>query len=290
MNATNISNIVAVESSSAHTGAIVMWALQGEISVSKFKTAWEQAGGNEADLPADPTPAKALRRAVRGLGDAHRLVRPVGGGFALVDEAEVDAELSYATKAKAKVVGRTVEVETNDPGLAVQVEAKFQSALETIGATDCSMWLVRLLEKFDAVPLRSQGGVYFVPPTTLPKVEMVDRVLRNISEHKVFFVPAMRTDSAVEAILAAVESEAQEAVRLVEADIADKKFSTARGWRGRERKVDAVESKVARYEALLGQKLDSLRDKLTSVRAAVAAEILTAEATSSGSVENLLDL
>lgn len=287
MNAIN--SIVAVESAT-NAGAIVMWALTGSVSLSKFRAAWIEAGGDEQDLPSDPTPAQALRRAVRGLGEARRLVRPISGGFALVDEAEQDTDLSYSTKAKAKVVGSTVEVEANDPALIGKVEQGFQSALGSLSATECSMWLVRLLAKLDAVPLRSQGGVYFVPPFTLPKVEMVDRVLRSISDHKVFFVPAMKTDSAVEAILAAVEAEAQEAAAQVEQDLADQKFSTARGWRGREKVVDKTEAKVARYEALLGQKLDSLRAKLTTVRAAVSAAILSAEAEQAGSTEDLLAL
>lgn len=295
LNFTDIKGVVAVDEHVPSAGAIVWWRLSGRVDYDTFKAAWLAAGLSEEDLPTACSPATALRRAVDDLREKRVLVRPLGRrkktasdkregdeevasrGFVVVRERvseDETEELDHEKVAKITldVLGR-VKVTTLRDGSADEtarllktVTGQFDFHLESLDTGDFSSWLVRMMPRLDAVSLRDKGGVYFVPFHAVQKVANVVGVLRQVTEHVVNRVPAMRSDDAVDAILDAITQEAQDEAAHLEQDLADMKYGEV-GFQNRVERCEAVDAKVARYEELLGRKLEGLRERLETIRA-----------------------
>ncbi len=105
----------------------------------------------------------------------------------------------------------------------------------------------------------------------------VVEAIRNIGGHSIYRIPAMRGDDAVEAILDAIQSEAAEEAHAMEIALEKAQFGE-RGWEHRISKTDTIEGKVARYEALLGARLDGIRERLTALRANLTIAMVKAQA------------
>lgn len=295
----DISNVVAVDQHVPTAGAIVWWRLSGEVDVDTLAAAWAAAGGEESALPHSPSPVVALRRAVDTLRARRQLVRPLGrgAGFAIVKEREVEdaRELDYTVLITIKLneIGRVIVegMPNASPEFVVrakrEVEQAFEHHLATLDTTDFSSWLVRLMPKVDAVSLRAQGGIYFVPQHAVERVRMVAQVLRQVSSHVVNRVPAMHGDDAVAAILDAITEEADDEAARMERDIAEERCGE-KGFESRITQCDNVQSKVARYEELLGQKLDHVRKRLDALKARLSLAALKAQSESGGAGANPL--
>lgn len=293
----DVKGVVAVDQHVPTAGAIVWWRLSGTVDFEVIKKAWEKAGLDEKDLLTPCSPTTALRRAVDELREKRTLVRPLGrsNGFAIVKEMLTDAhdsaerlgatptvnrELEYDVLCKVMLddVGR-VKVETVGASddlvnkIAKEVRENFERNLSTLETQDFSCWLVRMMPRLDAVGLREGGGVYFVPHDRVEHVAKVVGVLREVSSHIVNRVPAMRSDDAVEAILDAITQEAEGEAAALERALTENKLGE-RGFENRLSHCDLVESKVARYEGLLGKNLDVLREKLEDLRARLTLAVL----------------
>lgn len=278
-------NVVAVTSKVAHAGVILMWTLRGATDLAALTTAWSLAGLDERDLPEAPTPATALRRAVNELREAHRFVRSMGkgGGFAIVQEdpdLATDAAFKIEMKVRLDTVGRLLITPASDAG--EDLRASFEKHATELSTEDVSAWLVGLIPSLDGVPMRGGGGVYFIPFAHLPRLNAIVDVLRAATGHAIYRVPAVdesddnsRSD-IVQAILDSIEAEAADEVDGMTADLAAEKYG-ARGYEHRIERTDAVEAKVSRYEALVGGKLDALRERLVGLRAALTVAVVKAQ-------------
>lgn len=281
----DINSIVAVDAPVPEAGAIVWWRLSGRVDYDTFIAAWQTAGLALDDAPSSCSATTALRRACEDLRQKRMLVRPLGrdGGFAIVSERVVGGTESLKHDVLATItldgVGRP-KVESGPAASLIQfrtiedaIKASFDVHMTALDSADFSSWLTRLMPKLDAVGLRDQGGVYFVPSYAVAKVAAAVTVLRAVTNHVVNRVPAMRSDDAVNAILDAVMQEAQaEATHLEEALEAGKLGE--RGLENRVLRCNAMDEKVTRYEALLGRKLEGLRDRLETIRANLTVAVL----------------
>lgn len=276
--------IVAVNGDTDQAGAIVYWALSGPMTHFALEIAWVQAGFDRGDVPAPPNPQTACLRAVNEERSerARRLRRPLGGrkGHAIVDEDAKERDLEYAVVCRAEVdaAGR-IQVETECDGLRRRIETAYQRHLfNELSATDISGWISRrLLPKVDAVALRSTGGFYFVPNQNLQQWRSMAKAIESCSYHTFYEVPAMHTDEAVKAILASIQTEAKGIADDMWADLADGKIGE-RALSTRAKKAEAMRSKVARYERLLGLALPNLQESLEKLQANLAAAALKAHA------------
>jgi len=293
----DVKGVIAVDAHVPTAGAIVWWRLSGTVDYAALEAAWQAAGLDEKDLPSACTAATALRRAAHDLKEKRRLVRPLGrgNGFAIVREkvTNAQAELDYEVlckvtldgveRLKVEAVNGTDEVVER---IEKEIRASYDQHLSALESEDFSSWLVRLMPKLDAVGLRDSGGVYFVPHSSVERLGDVAKVLREVSGHIVNRVPAMRSDDAVDAILDAIAQEAEQEAARMEADIEAAKLGS-RGFENRIANCDAVESKVTRYEALLGRQLDALRERLVALRANLTVAMVKAD---SEGGESLADL
>jgi hypothetical protein len=123
--------------------------------------------------------------------------------------------------------------------------------------------------------LRETGGFYFVPRDKAGLWRVFTGVVHAVSRHRVYEIPAMRSDEAVAAILAALESEAAAEAKALEDELC-KGEVTARTCTSRLAKCRDLAAKVASYEQLLGANLDVLRERLGHLDAGLAEAALSA--------------
>jgi hypothetical protein len=272
-----VNNIVATEEI-AGAGALTYWTLSGELDPAALAEGWEDAGLEESKLPSPPSSTVALSRAVREQQSRHRLVRKTRDGYAIVNEKVAGNDLDYGVELHVSLDAAGRVTGTPAEHIAIeQVRSDYDHHLGVCTAEDIGAWLCRLVREHDGVALRDTGGFYYVPPTRLEAWKQATRLLGAVSTHKVYLVPAMRSEDAVEAILAAVQGEAEAEAAQVEkelegASLGERALST------RESRLHEVEAKVGRYEALLGVTLERFRERLKVLQAGVSAAMLRAMA------------
>jgi hypothetical protein len=256
-------------------GAIVYWRLSSKpVDFEALKTSWREAGLPDSLLLSTPEPETALRRAVSEQRGARRLVRSVKGAHVIVDETahsktvERPSDVDYSAQATVKLdkVGR-VQVEPYNYKLHAEVKAAYEKSLGEITDSDFSGWFsTKLIAYVQGVTLRPGGGTYFVPRSMIETWNRIIAVVRDVSEHRIFSIPAMESSEAVAAVLDAIEQEAAAEVESMEKDLAAGTLG-GRALETRVGRTEFVERKVERYEELLGVRLDAMRQRIHELRA-----------------------
>jgi len=274
-------DFVTVTDATPQAGIISWWELSGTVNSLALRDAWKAAGLDPALVPEDPAPKAALKRAVDTLAEKRKLVRPFQGGYSLVEESEDGERLAYQQSVTATLdsVGQ-LKVEPATGTLAEAIRTSYQLHLEQLVPTDISGMLVSLCESLLAVGLRSRGGFYFLPPDSVGKFRAAVCALRSVSSHMVYELPALKTESAVAAILAAVDREASAEIEEFESILTNAEAGP-RALKTKARQCAGVADKVAAYEKLLGLSLAELQARLTGMRSRLTeASLLAAEAES----------
>ena len=280
--------IVAVEAESANiAGALVYWSLSGYVDLQDLAEALTAEGLDaERLLPTAPSADVVLLRAMQqAVHERRQLVRPLGkrGAYSFVqervtredgaaDESLAWGELVRGTTTKDDSV-TTVVTATQPAGEAIAAEIRSHLELfrDLLITTDYSAWLLwYLFSQVKAVGLRDRGGFYFVPRDQLPAWKRIVSVTKKVSSHKTYEIPAMRTEDAVEAILAAVRGEAETQLQELEEYLSGEKVST-RGLNAAERKLKALREKTEHYAQLLGVALPDLAEKSLILLGAIGA-------------------
>lgn len=285
------SKFVAVSDlGSSHAGAIVWWRLAGALRADDLAWSWAQAALPEKWLPGATTPRAALGIAVREITGPRRLARqlPDGSGYAIVDECpnpNVGVEpfiyetigMVWHDEAGALRISSDPFFASEAPGSARAIlESSYAGALASIAQGGVGGWLAKLVGKLHGVPLRDTGGVYFVPRAHVETLSAIAGALRAASAHVVHTVPALRSEEAVAAILAAVQDDASSAALALEEKIAAGELG-ARGLRTVQAHVAELREKVSTYEALLGVSLEAMRARLADLDASSTLAIIAAE-------------
>lgn len=276
--------VIALPSATEASGAIVWWILSGSVRLEALRKAWLAAGFDEKELPPPPTEKAALRRALKGLENKTRFARPAGEGWALVAQWDGQADPDGRKPPEFAPILETwvgaagvAEVKGGPAELAAKIKADYALEVSQLSTEEVSNWLVARAAKQNAVGLRDRGGLYFVPALTLKRWHAEAIVLRQASGHTLCEVPAMASEEAVAAILDAVQREAEAEALAMEEQLTGGGLGS-RALTTRISKTEAVERKVALYEDLLGQKLDTLRARLSSLRSNLAAALLSGDA------------
>ena len=277
-------------------GAIVWWTLAQSIDLTSLRNRWVKEGFDEKLLPAYPSFDVALTRAAATLATKTRLLRTLNGmsyRFGVVDEKQTPTGLEHHTVALIGLdkegrlnLNGPVPTERSAPQLAFKdIEAlgvAFETAQREMNRQDASVWLSRTVvqDLLQAVALRDTGGVYFIPREAVGTYRKVAAVLKDVSAHRLYEVPALKSDDAVDAILDAVLREADGECAAMEAEL-DLGNLRARALRSRMAAADTLRLKVQKYEALLGRNLEQVHERLDGLKAGlVASELSLAEVVS----------
>ncbi len=279
----DMGGLIAIDSALNGTaGRITLWRLDGDMSIAKLQDAWVAEGLDPAMLCETETPIAALKHAVREnvSSGMRNLLRPLADrkGWAYVKETATADSVSHAAPtliAKVNAAGQPV-ITCTDERLVNAITATYYAHLDTISTGKAGSWFSWLMKKIDAVSLKDTGGAYYVPPQHVATWESMRRAIHAGTAHRIQRIPAMRCEETIEAVLDAITQEAERAVVKMQAQIASGELGAKalEGTRYGSAAVEALESKLARYEGIVGKRLDGLREKLDDVRATVAAALL----------------
>lgn len=289
-----MTNLVAVQGEEAieTAGAITYWSLEGETVLRALRDALMIEGIDGRLLPSGPTMQEALARGAKAsCVDNRQLIRPLKrGAWAFVQELVADDADGSRLEHQQLLTGCTRMVDNADgtkreaydvrvsagaertevmDQLVEQIVSEAERQRGVLTAVDVSWWLVYVAKQLHAVSLRDRGGVYFVPRDVLPTWRAVARVLAEETGHKVFEIPAVKTDEAVEAILTAVRQTLSARFAEAEEYLAGKLSN--KGLNALERGLDETRAYVEHYVGLLGQALPDLTDKLENIKGALVA-------------------
>lgn len=269
--------ILATDNAAAASGVITYWSLSGNATYSEVKQVWENAGMPERDLIPPVSSTVALRRAVEHVAPIGSIVKALKeeDGYTVVQKVqEKGAKQKWETVFSAYITeqGRlTVWIEHDDDvysrTLAVQIEDRVEVELNTLHSIDISNWLVKMADRVRAVSLRESGGFYFIPNG--PDAEYwanVAGVLHQTSAVRVLYIPAMHSEQASLAVVHALTEEVQANTKRMQEALDEARM----GKRALDSKIQTCTTmldKIATYEELLGEKLNTLREAVDTLKA-----------------------
>jgi len=282
MGTKQVDGLMVVPEHQGRAGAVTWWRLQGDVDYATLERVWVEAGFAVEDLPSPTSDSVALRRALERYRDSKTLVRPhPTGGFSVVDELydEESEELDYTTRftawidyeAQSLLFDREVDDEIADA-----IVAAFEEQRGRLSASDLSSWMVRRARALSAVALRDTGGIYFIPEPTAPTWSAFADVVAQVSASRVYELPALKTERAVEALLEAVIAEAAEETRKLEEALDAADEHTARGLKGKASRCKAIADKLRLYEDLLGVRMPNISERVTELDARIVEATLVA--------------
>jgi hypothetical protein len=276
----NAPNLVAVTEHVPRAGAIIWWRLSGSSTHEHLAAVFGRRGLDADMLPRTCPASTALIRATSDLGsnakNNRKLVRPMEDkkSRAIVAETAKGEELDYAVEVRVHL-DDTEKLVFDPPThpLRDEIRTRFADYQGLVTADDAGGWLVRTVTRLGGVRLRDTGGVYFIPFDVVPRWEALVAALHEATAHRVNGVPALKTEDAVSSILDALQVEAEKAAEVMEAELEQGVLSPKMAGTRQER-TEAMEAKVARYESLLGQKVEGLRERLERLRGGLAAQAM----------------
>jgi len=264
--------IIALQNDEQSAGAIVWWSLSGNTDIEDARETLELNGFDKSWFPTPPRlETVAMRAAKAAVDNKRQLCRPLTkrGECEFITERVVvvddEETIAHVANARVTIVGdgdaKEVLVQPStedDVALATKIAQSVQLYRGLLTATDISNWLLGILTtKIQAVSLRERGGFYFVPHgEELTTWGRVCDIVRSISGHTLYSMPAMRSEEAVEAILASVRREAAAEMAKHQEYLAGE--TSSRGLNAAERHLGALQLKIERYAELLGVELPEL--------------------------------
>lgn len=281
----NAPNLVAVSGpTDGKAGHIVYWRLSGGLDLDSLTAAWQKANLPVNLLPTEPTPRVALTRAISEMKSSRCIpVTLSNGGYTVthIHEDTKNQDLSFKTSVSVSLnkVGQLVAKATTPQEVeeARKIQERFKYHLTHISQQDVSPWLCKMAVWAEAISLRDTGGFYFVPAYVLDRWNKVVDCVRSTSNHSISQISAYASDGeAIDAIMEAIVLEAEGHVADMQKQMADTEMGS-RALKGRVASTEAVERKLSRYEALLGEKLDGTRTQLEAVRAQLCVAMVQAE-------------
>lgn len=287
------SELIVMPDGTGVAGLIVFWELTGIVDYEDLRDTWLAAGFDEKLLPPRTTMEVALgRSAVACLNGKRQLCRPLtkrGSWEIVYEQVTVDDDLNetlvykpivqgYAIAGKLPSTGESFKSpvvrvidEQHGVSLREQILAKVPFYERTMLSVDVSSWLLGLLGSslLHAVPLRHAGGFYFIPTDKVDLWREIVRCVQAVGSNVLHEIPAMKTDSAIEAILSQVRAEAEARLNAM-ADYLKGDVST-KGLNATERDAAFVRQKLQNYIDTLGIALPELTNWCEQIHGAVQA-------------------
>lgn len=272
------SALTAVEQADATTGAITYYRTRGGISLPALAEAWRAEGLDVDDLLTPPTKRVALQRALRAIEDEHVLVDDSpAGGWQIVSRTIAGGKTTYTVAARCHIKDGNLtidRVDADDEAMELLTDVltvEHEQQMRTVTGGDVGSWLTELLTGKDglaATSLRETGGVYFVTPEWVGKLNRIKNACASVGV-TIHAIPAVRSRETIEAVLDAVAREAADGLVKIREEMTD-----ARGKKwvaSRLADLDALEQKIAGYERFLGMQLDATRTDVINTRALLEA-------------------
>jgi len=277
--------LVAVSEMTKSAGLITWWRLSGSVSLETLANRWQ---GDQKLLPNPVSDSVALHRAMRHYEarDVFLDKMPRMTGYAVVHVRHskpgplgVPQDPVYETRLKVWI-DKQEQLQCTDLSELKPLYARYQECAQRLEAVELSTWLIKMADHYKSVRLRDGGGIYFVPETHVDAWRHVAQLIEHASQSTIYEVPAVRSEKAVEAILAAVVSEATSQVESISKMLGDSDESPLgrRALISRQKACSDILSKVAHYESLLGTRLTDLRGMIKALEGRLVEALLVQDA------------
>lgn len=288
-------------------GASVWWDRGQAVTRGALADAWEAAGLPSALLPPDKSVEAALHDAMDDLRTKRHLVRrapDARGGWMIIvetsDATEKEALKAWKGQPQAHAwLDRVGRLQVAFPDNAPEAERTklehdlrnaYASRRTTLDGGEVTGWIKSLLLSLRAILLREDGGVWFVPHTTLPQwhtmADVITAATRTSLHEMTTVFLGDGADRTVGTILSAIKREAEEAVAKTMNEIAEAsakgKPLGANALASREKRCRDLASKVASYEDLLGTELPEIQERIEGLRAACVTANMVASSERAG--------
>lgn len=277
------------------SGALTYWRLGGAVNLDDLHDRWSEQGLDPRLLPELPSPAKALRRAVREQEERGVFARQAVGGWVLVEQHEDERHVEFTTRLYVGMnaahaltfrAGESALSQRLDhhPG-AERISEAYVRHLNSITSADLGQWLAgELVEMVHAVSLRETGGFYFIPPSRLTLWRAMRSAIESASDVRIGLIPALENagdQDLVRSVLDAVTADAERTAKEIATDL-DTGELGLRALENRQDRCHEARRKLESFRVLLGQQIDSIAERFTELEAreiAVAISKLDAEDT-----------
>lgn len=275
---------VIVTEQGVASGAVIYWDLHGVVNRGPLEKALENQGFDVANMhfPELPSNDVCLHRAVKEEKEHRVLVRPLRNkkGWAVVDEFALDEndDLTYTTRFTVRLDEHDIlrfGGNTDDPGVE-RIKKSYVKHLNELRTTDISKWLVTVVEYLDALRLKYNGGIYFIPQKSVTTWNKYKAALEECSENRTHMLPAMKSDEAMEAIMDAITKEVERETAKMDKDLEEKGLGK-KGISNRIARSADLMAKVKRYEDLIDSKLDVLREQVDDMQVSLGAALVQLE-------------
>lgn len=187
-------------------GAIVSWVSPKSLSIANLRAALTISGFDEK-LAKDMAPRSAFARAAKQLDD-DRIIRKVEEDdasitFQFTKEFLSQGELKYEREYQLDLNKETGKVTCENTEMESTAQKLVDHHIDNREAADITRLVQRMFEaeKGDLIPVRAQGGCYFVPPQHRELVSKTSSLLKTIGGKLNVWEISMRsaaTQSAVE--------------------------------------------------------------------------------------------
>lgn len=178
-----------MSTASLSLGKIATWeSPSSEVSLSTLRAAVIRQGF-DASLVSDMAPRSAFLRACKDMlsDKKNRIIRKVEESsseikFQFTEEHKSHGELDYDKEATVSVEKATGKLSGDDPAIVSKAQALLDEHIQKRSTADVTRLVQRIFDKSkgDLVPLRKQGGTYFVPDTNADLLNKVDAILKEI--------------------------------------------------------------------------------------------------------------
>ena len=151
-------------------GFIISWRVPATVDFAELRQSLVTAGLS-TDMAPDLKPAQVIARAAGYIAkatsdkDARMLARPVSYTARQITREETDQDdLVYTREASLKLNDQN-QIDCDDPTIASMLPGTVKTVHETRTANDVTRIVQRIVEEAgsDMIPVREQGGAYFVP-------------------------------------------------------------------------------------------------------------------------------
>ena len=294
MTATTVGTYIPALDSAApgpHIGDFVWFGFR-EVFVGQpvFVALLDKLGLDPRTAPAAPSPETAFKRAVQ-----HTASSALCKGYLLREIDNTGAELVIAVVEETKLrqqrdlrfatvdtvtfdkINRTRRTRSaNDHPVSSSVEAWFVAFNGALTADDVRGWLQKRLGDLMAVPLRENGGVYWVPSIYASTVRMLAQVIGSLGRSAMSVVPQFDGAEARDSIGGAARETLVDELEVLAGEIAafDAKTRGAT-MRRRLETFDALRNRADIYARMVGCAVDDLKELVTAQEAKIMA-LLTA--------------
>lgn len=270
---TTVNGFPEVQRGAKLLGEIVSWDVIGcEVRFSHLRDALRDAGLDEA-VARKMFPSNAFKRAARRL-EKDRIIRRVGAEsdteirFQFTREDDTGGELVYTREAQLTLNKETGVITGDDPSLVSRAVGEFDAAMERRTSSDITSVIQRLFVDrtrpgLDLIPIRAQGGAYYVRADASDFVDRVADFIDRLHGRLMRLPIAAGFGHGEAAVKESVAEKMAGLIAELNASVADFGADTSpRAVKGAAERVKLIRHKIASYTAYLDDRRESLQTAL----------------------------